>query len=202
MSASVSSHTSFDSRRSAGDSRSDGRSNCRSDRANSHDEFHGIKFAFGRPDQAPICLQSVKKLGDCVGAKMNNNMCKLAKKKVEAMFPKPKARGKDPAEHVVDECRELMKRKLDKEDEHNEDKAKLFGIIMTQCLPEMKDKLEAQSTELEKLEDDNDVIGLSDVTKELVHNAGGVRNKFVHHAVVEQDFVWKRQHAAAQRKSQ
>jgi len=44
---------------------------------------------------------------------------------------------------------------------------------------EMKDKPEAQLTELEKLEDDNDVIGLLDMIKELVHNAGGVRNKFV-----------------------
>jgi len=179
MSASVSSNTSFNSRRSAGNSGSDGRSNCRSDRANSHDEFNGIKFAFGRPDQVPICLQSVKKLADCAGAKMNNNMCKLVKKKVETTFAKPKAPGKDPAKHVVDEHRELMKRKLDKEDECNENKAKLFGIIMTQCSPEMKDKLEAQSTELDKLEDDNDVIGLSDVIKELVCIAGGVRNKFV-----------------------
>ena len=110
---------------------------------------------------------------------MNNNMCKLVKKKMEATFPKPKAPGKDPAKHVVDEYRELMKRKLDKEDKHNEDKAKLFRIIMTQCSPEMKDKLEAQSTELEKLEDDSDVIGLLDMIKELVYNAGGVRNKFV-----------------------
>jgi len=44
----------------------------------------------------------------------------------------------------------------------------------------MKDKLEAQSTELEKLEDDNDVIiRLLDMIKELVYNAGGGRNKFV-----------------------
>jgi len=163
MSASVSSNTSFGSRRSAGNSTSDGRSNCRSDRANSHDEFNGIKFAFGRPDQVPIYLQSVKKLGDYAGTKMNNNMCKLVKKKVEATFPKPKAPGKDPAKHVVDEHRELMKRKLDKEDKYNEDKAKLFGIMMTQCLPEMKDKPEAQQTELEKLEDNNDVIGLLDM---------------------------------------
>jgi len=179
MSASVGSNTSFDSRRSAGNSRSDGRSNCRSDRANQHKEFHGIKFAFGRPDQVSICLQSVKKLADFAGTKMNNNMCKLAKKKVEATFPKPRAPGKDPAKHVVDEHRELMKRKSDKEDEHNEDEAKLFRIIMTQCSPEMKDEPEAQSTELDKLEDDNDVIGLLDMIKELVHNAGGVRNKFV-----------------------
>jgi len=111
----------------------------------------------------PIYLQSVKKLGDYAGTKMNNNMCKLVKKKVEATFPKPKAPGKDPAKHVVDEHRELMKRKLDKEDKYNEDKAKLFGIMMTQCLPEMKDKPEAQQTELEKLEDNNDVIGLLDM---------------------------------------
>jgi len=50
---------------------------------------------------------------------------------------------------------------------------------MKQCSPEMKDKLEAQSTKLEKLEDDNDVTGLLDMIKELVYNAGGVRNKFV-----------------------
>jgi len=106
-------------------------------------------------------------------------MHKLVKKRVEASFPKPRAPGKDPAKHVVDEHRELMKRKLDKEDKHNEDKAKLFRIIMTQCSPEMKAKLEAQSTELDKLEDDSDVIGLLDVIKERVHNAGGVRNKFV-----------------------
>jgi len=75
MSASVSSNTSFNSRRSAGNSRSDGRSNCRSDRANPHDEFHGIKFAFGRPDQVSIYLQSMKNLADYAGAKMNNNTC-------------------------------------------------------------------------------------------------------------------------------
>jgi len=89
MSASVSSNTSFDSRRSAGNSRSDGRSNCRSDWASSPSEFHGIKFVFGRPEQVPICLQSMKKLADHAGTKMNNNMHKLAKKKVEATFPKP-----------------------------------------------------------------------------------------------------------------
>jgi len=43
----------------------------------------------------------------------------------------------------------------------------------------MKNKLEAQSDELDKLEDDNDVIGLLDMIKESVHNAGGVLNKFV-----------------------
>jgi len=53
-----------------------------------------------------------------------------------------------------------MKRKLDKEDKHNEDKAKLFRIIMKKCSPEMKDKLGAHSTEFDKLEDDNDVIGM------------------------------------------
>jgi len=99
--------------------------------ANPHDEFHGIKFAFGRPKQVSICLQSMKKLADCAGAKMNNTMCKLARKKVETTFPKPKTPGKDPAKHVVDEHMELMKRKLDKEDKHNEDKVELFRIIMT-----------------------------------------------------------------------
>jgi len=67
MSASVSSHTSFNSMRSAGNSMSDGSSNYRSDRANPHDEFNGIKFVFGRPDQVPIYLQSMKKLGDYAG---------------------------------------------------------------------------------------------------------------------------------------
>jgi len=121
----------------------------------------------------------MKELGEHASTKMNNNIDKLVKKRTDATFPKPKAPGKDPAKHVVDECRELMKRKLDKEDEHNEDKAKSLGIIMKQCSREMKDKPEAQSTELDELEDDNDVIGLLDTIKELVCNAGGVRNKFV-----------------------
>jgi len=103
MSASVSSNTSFNSRRSAGNSRSDGRSNCRSDWDSSPSKFHGIKFVFGRPEQVPICLHSMKKLADCVGTKMNNNMHKLVKKRVETTFPKPKAPGEDPAKHVVDE---------------------------------------------------------------------------------------------------
>jgi len=115
------------SRRNAGNSRSDGRSNCRSDRASLPSELHGINFAFGRPDQVSICLQSLKKLAEHAGAKMITDMYKLVKKKVEATFPKSKAPGKDPAKHVVDEHRELMKRKLDKEDKHNGDKAK-FAI--------------------------------------------------------------------------
>jgi len=83
MSGSVSSNTSFNSRRSAGNSRSDGRSNYRSDRTNLLDEFHGIRFVFGRPEQVPIFLQSMKNLADYAGTKMNNNMYKLVKKKVE-----------------------------------------------------------------------------------------------------------------------
>jgi len=81
MSASVSSNTSFNSRRSAGNSKSDGRSNCRSDRTNSLDEFYGIKFVFGRPDQVPIYIKSMKELGEYAGTKMNSNMYKLVKKK-------------------------------------------------------------------------------------------------------------------------
>ena len=72
-----------------------------------------------------------------------------------------------------------MKRKLNKEVKHCDDNVKLFRIIMTQCLHEMKDKPKAQSTELEKPEDDGDVMGLLDMSKELFHNIGGVRNKFV-----------------------
>jgi len=125
-SAGVSSHTSFDSRRSAGNSRSDGRSNWRSDRANSHEEFNGVKHAFGRSDQVPVCLQSVKKVADCAGTKMNNNACKLVKMNVETTFPKPRAPGKGPAKHVVDEHRELMKRKLDKEDKQLQGSLELF----------------------------------------------------------------------------
>jgi len=90
VSASVSSNTSFDSRRSAGNSRSDGRSSHRSDWTSSPSEFHGIKFAFGRPEQVSICLQSVKKLADCAGAKMNNNMHKL---KEEGGDHVPKTQG-------------------------------------------------------------------------------------------------------------
>jgi len=86
MSASVSSNTSFDSRRRAGNNRSDGRSNCSSDRTNSLDEFYGIKFAFGRQDQVPICIKSMKELGEHVGTKMNSNMYKLVKKRTEASF--------------------------------------------------------------------------------------------------------------------
>jgi len=178
MSASVSSNTSFNSRKSAGNSRSGG-SNYRSDRASLRDEFYGIEFVFGRPDQVTIFLQSMKALADYAGTKMNNNMYKLVKKRMEATFPKPRAPGKEAANHLADEYRELMKRKLDKEDKYIEDKAKLFRIIMTQCSPEMKDKLETQQIELDKLEDDSDVIGLLDMIKELVYNAGGVRNKFV-----------------------
>jgi len=89
MSASVSSNTSFNSRRSTGNSRSDGRSNYRSDWTSLPSEFHGIKFVFGRPEQVSIYLQSMKKLADYAGTKMNNNMYKLVKKKVETTFPKP-----------------------------------------------------------------------------------------------------------------
>jgi len=187
MSASVSSNTSFNSRRSLANSRSGGTSNYRSggkpnyrsDRTNLLGEFHGIKFVFGRTDQVSIFIESMTNLADYVGTKMNNNMYKLVKKKVETTFPKPKAPGEKAAKHVVDEYRELMKRNMDKEEKYSEDKAKLFRIIVTQCSPEMKDKLGAQSTEFDKLEDDSDVIGLLNMIKELVYNAGGVRNKFV-----------------------
>jgi len=62
----------------------------------------------------PIYLKSMKELAKHAGTKMNSNRYKVVKKRTEATFPKHKASGKDPAKHVVDEHRELMKRKLDK----------------------------------------------------------------------------------------
>jgi len=56
----------------------------------------------------------MKELAKHAGTKMNSNRYKVVKKRTEATFPKHKASGKDPAKHVVDEHRELMKRKLDK----------------------------------------------------------------------------------------
>jgi len=119
MSASVSSHTSFNSRRSAGNSRSDGRSNYRSDGTNLLDEFHGIKFVFGRPDQVPVCLQSMKKLADYASTKMNNNMHKLVKIRWSPHSQSPRLQARIlPSMWSMSTGNSLMKRKLDKEDKH------------------------------------------------------------------------------------
>ena len=104
MSGSVASHKSYGSKMSAAHSRSDGRSNHRSDRTSSRDAYPGIKFDFGTPDQITIYLKSMRNLADHVGTTMSKPMYKLVKKKIETTFPKPKApAGRDPPKHLMDE---------------------------------------------------------------------------------------------------
>ena len=151
------------------------------DRPNPQSNSNGIKFVLGK-NQVSIFLESIKNLEDYVGTSpdMDSNMYKLVKRREETQFPKPKPpAGKDPAKHALDEYRELVRRRLDKIDRYNENKAKLFRIIMSKCSTALKSKLENHLDQFQKLEDDHDVIGLLDVIKDQVYNAGGEQHQVV-----------------------
>ena len=77
----------------------------------------------------------------------------------------PKKEQQD-SKFIMEKYKQELTRYYRKQDKYNENKSRVFVVVMGQCTLTMKNKLESLRGH-QKMEDDNDVVGLLHTIKEL-----------------------------------
>jgi hypothetical protein len=122
-------------------------------------ELKGHYYIYGVRGQVEKFLKTTRAIAEYVGTAYGKEMWTLIDKKEEAKFtePDPPADLDDRAEMKKFEMK--LKRVLDKEDKYQENKAKVFRIIIGQCEQTMKGTVE-RADGFGKIEKKDNVIGL------------------------------------------
>lgn len=132
-------------------------------------------YVYGSRNQGDKYVRTTEAIGDYVGREYNKAMRVIVRKKIEKKPEEPEA----PDDEEMTEARmkkyeKAMDRYYKKIDQYEEYKAKVFVIILGQCTLSMKNKIESLK-EFEKLEEEDDVIGLLSVIKSLAYTTHQVQ---------------------------
>ena len=125
-------------------------------------------YKYGTKDQADAFLCTTKAVAEYVSVKYDLAMKQLVQSGKEKVFTEPQVPDKA-------DVAEMAKYKIkydayDKEmKKYQENKEKVFSIILGQCMPVVKNKLKSDG--LEALEEKSDVVGLITKLKMMAFNA-------------------------------
>jgi hypothetical protein len=108
-------------------------------------ELGGHVYTFGVPGQADKYRKTTEAIAEYVGQKMMNQMWALVQKGKEANFPEPKDPGDKPTVAQMEKYKMQLRMSLDKADKYQSEKAKVFRLIIGQCVPAMKHKIEGDT---------------------------------------------------------
>jgi hypothetical protein len=122
------------------------------------DELRGHIFIYGSRNQTDKYIRTKKAIGEYVGTKYGKQMWRLVAKHEETLFKDPDDPGED-AKRVEIENYKMLLRMTEEEKQYQEDKSKVFRLIMGQCTTTMRNKLEACDT-YDDLEAKDDIVGL------------------------------------------
>lgn len=145
-------------------------------------ELEGHRYVYGVPNQDQKYLKTTDAIGDQVGVLLGKEYKDLVvyRKEPEYKEPEaPKTKSKETAIAQVELEKYKMKLKqcMDKQDRYEINKGKVFVIVMGQCHPIMRSKLESLQN-YKEMESKSDVIGLLDKIKELVYNTESSKYEF------------------------
>ena len=122
-------------------------------------------YVYGTPNQGDKFIKTTEAIADYVGREMSKSMMLLVKGKEsppkEPVQPKPKKGEEDNVGFgfATKKYEKEVSHYLYKMDKYIKDKAKVFMIILGQCMLAMKTQIESLPN-YKKLADDDDVIKL------------------------------------------
>lgn len=141
------------------------------------EDLKKAQYTYGIPGQANRYTKSTKIIAEYVKIAYGKEMWRLVLEGAESTFDEPTDPGKDASRAEMKKYEMRLSRWMDDEDRYKRNKARVFGIIMGKCHAAMKSKVESLP-EFDKLEQDDDVIGLLAKMKELAFSTGGNQYDF------------------------
>ena len=140
-------------------------------------ELAGHVYIYGT-GQADKFRKTTQAIGEYAGRVMMEEMYDLICNGKEGDFPEPTDLPDAEAKGTkLEKYRIQLKMILDKQEKYRADKARVFRLIVGQCVPMMKTKLEHSPT-YKTLESAKDVIGLMKVMKTLVYSTTSDQYEF------------------------
>ena len=112
-------------------------------------------------------MRMTKAIAECVGVSHSREMWTLVENRRETTFTEPAMPCKMAGKAALEKCEMLLKVHMEDKKRHKREKAKVFRLIMGQCLVAMKNKVESLP-DYQDLEDEDDVVGLLKKMKDLV----------------------------------
>jgi hypothetical protein len=141
-------------------------------------ELQGKYYHYGVPNQAAAYTKTTNAIAEYAGLHISKEMWLLVDKLEETGFPEPdEPATTTPSQAQLEKYKMLLKHQLDKEEQYKSEKAKVFRIIISQCQPGMKHKVEAL-TDYKILEKNDDVVGLLKRMRELVYSTTGQQYEY------------------------
>jgi hypothetical protein len=140
-------------------------------------ELAGHVYIVG-PGQADRFRKTTEALAEYAGRNFMEEMHDLVLNGAEATFPEPPDLPDDQAKGAkLEKYKIQLKMALDEEKKYKSDKARVFRLIMGQCVPLMRSKLENEPT-FKTLEQNKDVAGLMKLMKSLVYSTTSHQYEF------------------------
>jgi hypothetical protein len=140
-------------------------------------ELAGHVFIYG-PGRADKFRKSREAVAEYSGRNFMSEMYDLIQNGTEATFPEPADLPDADAKGTkMEKYKIQLKMALDKQEKYKADKARVFRLIVGQCVPMMRAKLEAEPT-YPNLEASKDVAGLMKLMQTLVYSTTGNQYEF------------------------
>ena len=143
-----------------------------------NEQLGGFVYKFNSKDQADMYLRTTEAIRLYVGEVYGKDMRRLVQYGEEKTFTEPTAPGGEKISNVkLEKYRHELSVLAKKKDTYQTQKEQVFVIILGQCSPAMKNKVEADPEYVE-LERNDDVVGLLKMLKAFAFSTGGVQHPF------------------------
>ena len=137
-----------------------------------------LVYKFNTKDQADMYLCTTEAIADFVGVEYGRDMRMLVKHGTEKTFTKPRIpRSDDTTPGLMEKYKTELRIFHREKKEFQDNKAKVFVIILGQCTHNVKSKLENELG-YATLEMNDDVVGLLRQLKQMAFASGGVQHPF------------------------
>jgi hypothetical protein len=144
----------------------------------SEEKLGELVYKFNTKDQTDMYLRTTEAIADFVGVEYGRDMRMLVKHGTEKTFTKPRIpRSKDTTPGLMEKYETELKIFHREKKEFQDDKAKVFVIILGQCIHNVKSKLE-NGLVYSTLEMNDGVVGLLRQLKQMAFASGGVQHPF------------------------
>jgi Zinc knuckle len=140
-------------------------------------DLGGKVFTYGVAGQKERYMSTTRAIADYVGRTYGKEMWKLVQEREETKFEEPDDPGDQATKAALEKYKMLLKMSLDDMKQYKQNKAKVFRIVMGQCVTVMRNKIEGLS-DYQDLVDKDDVIGLLNKIRELVYSMENVQYEY------------------------
>jgi hypothetical protein len=142
------------------------------------EELGQLVYKSNTKDSADMYIRTTEAVADYVGKEYGKDMRMLVKNQTERNFTEPRApRKEESTPGLLEKYKTELGIYHKDRKEYKDNKSKVFVVILGQCLPSVRSKLESDDG-YSTLENNDDVVGLLKELRKMAFLTGGEQDPF------------------------